>query len=231
MRLNKYIAHCGIGTRRSASELVKKKEIKVNGQVQDNPSYTVVEGDEVVYKDKVLVPIKNFEYYLLNKPKGYLTIPKGNKNTRSLFDLITSKSNELMYASDKMEEEDCGLILITNDQSLSEKLQDHKTAAKRIFHIHLDKAVSSSLLKKISNTNGQKVIVNLSHIRGQKENEIGVEILKGNVGMLKDIFKAHHLNVQKIDCTYLHGLTKKDLPRGFSRALTKDEIILFKHLM
>ena len=49
MRLNKYIAHCGIGTRRSASELIKKKEIKVNGHVQDNPAYTVVEGDTVMH--------------------------------------------------------------------------------------------------------------------------------------------------------------------------------------
>ena len=70
MRLNKYIAHAGVCSRRKAADLVKNGDIKINGTVELNPSYMVAEKDEVVYKSRTLSPERNKVYLLLNKPVG-----------------------------------------------------------------------------------------------------------------------------------------------------------------
>ena len=70
MRLNKYVAHCGICSRRQAADLVKEGAVAVNGKVVLEPFYQIQEGDVVRYKEKVIRPEERKVYLLLNKPKG-----------------------------------------------------------------------------------------------------------------------------------------------------------------
>jgi len=73
MRLNKYVAHCGICSRRQAADHVKNGQVTVNGQVERAPGYQVQEGDEIRYKGELIRPEERKVYLLLNKPRGYIT--------------------------------------------------------------------------------------------------------------------------------------------------------------
>ena len=93
-RLNKYVAHCGITSRRKAAELVKSGQISVNGEKEVNPSYLVKEDDEVSYNGKKLKLETNKVYILMNKPKDVITSLSDEKGRKTVIDIVKSKVKE-----------------------------------------------------------------------------------------------------------------------------------------
>jgi len=120
MRLNKYLAHCGVASRRKCDQLIEDGKISINGKVVTNYSYKVSINDMVVFGNRA-VSLEDEEYslYLLNKPKGYIcSNAKDNKNR--VIDLI--KSNNRLYTVGRLDVNTTGAILITNDGDLANKL-------------------------------------------------------------------------------------------------------------
>jgi len=94
MRLNKYVAHCGLGSRRKTAEWVKAGKVKVNGKVEINPAYVVQDNDEVVYGGKVITPQKNRVYILMNKPRNTITTLSDEKGRTTVMDILKGKIKE-----------------------------------------------------------------------------------------------------------------------------------------
>ena len=120
MRLNKYLAHCGVASRRKCDKLIEDGKIVINGKIVTNYSYKVLSTDVVVLENRV-VSLEDEEYslYLLNKPKGYIcSNAKDNKNR--VIDLI--KSTNRLYTVGRLDVNTTGAILITNDGDLANKL-------------------------------------------------------------------------------------------------------------
>ena len=233
MRLNKYIAHSGVCSRRAAAELVKGGDIKVNGKVELNPSYMVQEGDEVVYKKKILKLEKNLVYLLLNKPVGYVTTLDDEKGRRTVIDLVKKKVKERVYPVGRLDLNTSGLLLLTNDGDLAHKLSHPSHEMIKIYHVVLNDEISEAELEKIRKglvlEDGLAKVDKVDHIRDAPKNEVGIQLHMGKNRIVRRIFEHLGYHVNKLDRTYYAGLTKKDLPRGFSRFLTKQEIIGLKH--
>ena len=87
-RLNKYIAHCGVTSRRKAAAIVKAGRIKVNGKIETNPSYFVLPGDIVIYKGNKLNPESEKVYILMNKPKDVITSLSDEKGRKTVIDIV-----------------------------------------------------------------------------------------------------------------------------------------------
>ena len=235
MKLNKYIAHAGVCSRRKAGELVKAGRVKVNGSVEKNPAYEVQKGDKVEYKGEQLRINKKKLYILMNKPKNVVTTTSDEKGRRTVLDIIQPKYSERIYPVGRLDRNTVGLLLLTNDGDLAKKLSHPSHKVKKRYHVVLDKVVSEEHIKKIKKgivlEDGKVEVDDIDWIIGSDNDEIGIEIHIGKNRIVRRIFEHLGYEVKKLDRVYYGGLTKKDLPRGWFRELKPKEVIMLKHFI
>lgn len=232
MRLNKYVAHCGICARRKAAELVKEGQIWINGVQEFNPSYFVVEKDEVTYKNKVLKPEEKFVYILMNKPKGVITTSQDEKDRKTVLDIIGQTSARI-FPVGRLDRDTTGLLLLTNDGDLTKKLSHPSYKVKKVYDVKLNETVSKDDLAKIAAgiilDDGKAEVDGVSYIDGENRNQVQITLHIGKNRVIRRIFESLGYDVIKLDRVYYAGLTKKDLPRGKYRFLNEREVIMLKH--
>ncbi|MBK9688955.1 MAG: pseudouridine synthase [Saprospiraceae bacterium] len=233
IRLNKFIAQSGICSRRKAAEMVKAGEIMVNGEVNTNPAYETQEHDIITYKGEVVKKEEKLIYVLLNKPKNFITTAEDEKGRKTVLDLVKDRYTERLFPVGRLDRNTTGLILLTNDGALAKKLSHPSHQIKKIYHVELDKNLKTSDLDKIKEgiqlEDGPAEVDAVDYIESGKKNEVGIEIHSGKNRIVRRIFESLGYEVVKLDRTYFAGLTKKDLPRGFSRELIEKEIIMLRH--
>ena len=227
MRLNKYVAHCGICSRREAAELVKKGLILVNKQVELNPSYIVQSKDKIFYQGNLITPEEKKVYILINKPKNTVTTSKDEKNRKTVLDMVSNSVKERVYPVGRLDRNTTGLLLLTNDGELSQKLAHPSFQVKKIYHVVLHKNLSVPDFQKISEglilEDGKAKVDGISYVDGKK-NEIGIEIHSGKYRVVRRMFEALGHVVKRLDRVSFAGLTKKNLSRGKWRYLNEREV-------
>ena len=233
MRLNKYIAHSGICSRRKAAELVKAGKIYVNGKVELNPAIEVSHKDNVTYQGKRLRPESRKVYLLLNKPKGVITTASDEKNRTTVLDLIGKEISERIYPVGRLDRNTSGLLVLTNDGELAEKLSHPKYNVQKVYQVRLNQNLSPDHLDKIRNglqlEDGFIKPDGVNFVSGKDHSNVGIELHSGKNRIVRRIFEHLGYEVLALDRLYYAGLSKKDLPRGRYRELTKKEIIMLKH--
>ncbi len=233
MRLNKYVAHCGICSRRQAAEYVKQGLVSVNEEVEKNPAYQVQEADIIKYKGSIIEPETRKVYILLNKPKDVVTTAKDERGRRTVLDIIGTEVEERIYPVGRLDKATTGLLVLTNDGDLAKKLSHPRYNVKKFYHVVLDKPVSLVDLEKIRKgielEDGIATVDGADYVKGQEKNEVGMELHLGRNRIIRRIFEHLGYRVKRLDRTYFAGLTKKDLPRGRFRNLTEREIVMLKH--
>jgi 16S rRNA U516 pseudouridylate synthase RsuA-like enzyme len=121
IRLNRFLATTGIASRRKSDQLIKDGLIKVNGKVCTAMGKTIDEKKDIVeYKGRILKIKKENVYVVLNKPRGYITTVKDEKNRRTVMDLL--KIKQRVYPVGRLDYDSEGLILMTDDGDLAYKL-------------------------------------------------------------------------------------------------------------
>lgn len=234
-RLNKFIAHSGICSRRKAAELVKSGFIKVNGVVETNPATEVTEEDKIEYMGKVLNIVQKKIYLLLNKPKNVITTMNDERGRKTVWDIVESKVDTKIYPVGRLDRNTTGLLLLTNDGELSQHLSHPKTKVKKIYQVTLNKDLEEEDLMKIQKgfplEDGFTKVDVISYIQGEPKNRVGVQLHSGKNRIIRRMFEHLDYEVAMLDRVYFAGLTKKDLPRGWSRFLDKKEIIMLKHFI
>jgi 23S rRNA pseudouridine2605 synthase len=231
MPLNKYIAHCGVCSRRDAVELVKEGKVKVNGQLITDPGHKIMPDDVVMLGDKKLTVQKGLVYILLNKPKDYITTNDDPQGRRTVMDLLVGADAERLFPVGRLDRNTTGLLLITNDGDLTQKLAHPSYKVKKIYQATLDKPLTKADSEKIINgvtlEDGVAHVDTLAYL--ESKNELGLEIHSGRNRIVRRIFEHLGYEVVKLDRVMYGGLTKKNLPRGKWRYLNEREIVLLKH--
>lgn len=234
MRLNKFIAHCGVCSRRQAADLVKQGAVQVNGETITEPFVMVTTADKVTVQGKPVELEERKVYLLLNKPKNTITTLNDEKDRKTVMDLITDVP-ERIYPVGRLDRATTGLLLLTNDGDLAKKLAHPSHEVKKFYQATLDKDISPADLEKIAAglilEDGPVKVNGIDYVRGSKKNEVGLEIHVGRNRIVRRIFEHLGYEVVRLDRTYYAGLTKKDLPRGWYRHLTEKEIIMLKHFI
>ena len=182
-------------------------------------------------RGKPVEPKKHYKYILLNKPKNVGdNIDEKNTGT-TITNLIKINSNVALRQVFVLSNESCGLTILTDDDDVIQKFANGDQKYKSVFEILAENNVSrdgiSEILKLIKAKD--HFIKGISHISGKDENVLGVEMIGGSEAQLIAFLTDQGLKVNKCDRTFIKGLTKKDLKRGWSRPLTEKEIIFLKY--
>lgn len=234
MPLNKYIAHSGLCSRRKAVDFVKEGKVTVNGVVVTEPATKIMPNDEVAISNKKINIQKNLVYILLNKPKGYITTTDDPEGRKTVMELIQdATTDERVYPVGRLDRNTSGLLLLTNDGELAQKLAHPKFNIRKIYHVGLDKPVTKAdfdqIVAGVTLEDGVAVVDALGYVETNDRKEVGIEIHSGKNRIVRRIFEHLGYEVEKLDRVTYAGLTKKNVNRGKWRFLSEKEVILLKH--
>lgn len=233
IRLNKFIAHAGICSRREADMHIKIGSVKVNNKVMTEMGYKVKPTDEVQFDGQRLKAEKP-TYVLLNKPKGFLATTRDEKGRKTVMDLVAKATKARIVPVGRLDRPTTGLLLFTNDGDLAKKLTQPSTGVKKLYHVVLDKNVSGQHLQSIKEgitlDDGNIKADEVSYVQGASKREVGIALHSGRNRIVRRIFEYLGYEVITLDRVLFAGLTKKDLPRGHWRHLSQTEVQQLKML-
>jgi 23S rRNA pseudouridine2605 synthase len=233
IRLNRYISNAGVASRRDADQLIAAGEITVNGKVIIEMGYQVKPDDVVKYGKKTLNREK-MVYLLLNKPKDFITTTEDPDDRRTVMDLVKNACPERIYPVGRLDRNTTGLLLLTNDGELAEKLSHPSHEIKKIYQAELDRPITEDDFEAIANgielEDGFVKPDELALVTPDAE-VVGIKIHSGKNRIVRRIFESLGYEVMKLDRTTYAGLDKKDLPRGKWRFLTEKEVVRLKYMI
>lgn len=234
MPLNKYLSHCGICSRRDAVALIREGSVKVNGQVVEEPGFKVKPEDEVRYRNKKVTVTRNLQYILLNKPKDYITTADDPQGRKTVLELIRQATTERVYPIGRLDRNTTGVLLLTNDGALTQKLSHPRFEIRKVYEVRLDKPLDKSDFEKVLNglvlEDGPIQVDSLAYADAKDRSIIGIELHSGRNRIVRRIFEHLGYDVRGLDRVMFAGLTKKNVERGKWRFLSEKEVRLLKYL-
>lgn len=232
MPLNKYVAHSGICGRREAALLVKDGKVQVNGAVVTEPGHKVSAKDEVKVNGKKISIVVDLVYILLNKPKDYLTTSADPEGRKTVLELIKNASKDRVFPIGRLDRNTTGVLLLTNDGELAQKLSHPSNEVRKVYEVKLDKPVAKKdmeeIAKGITLDDGFIKADAVAYADAKDKAVIGIEIHSGRNRIVRRIFEHLGYDVRNLDRVVFAGLTKKNVDRGKWRYLSEKEVRALK---
>ena len=233
IRLNKFIANAGICSRRKADEHIKNGLVTVNGQIVYEMGFRIQASDDVRFDGKKVKAVQKLIYILLNKPRNVITTLNDEKGRRTVADIVQESIKERIYPVGRLDRNTTGLLIMTNDGLLAQKLSHPSYEVIKVYKATLDRKISPQHIEQIRQTltlDDGPAPVDAVEIVDNNPRIIGIQIHIGRNRIVRRIFESLGYEVKKLDRVRFASLTKKNLPMGHFRHLRKDEIILLKHI-
>lgn len=231
VRLNRYIANSGVCSRREADKIIADGKIKVNGVVVTKMGTKIKKTDSVSYNDNSLI-IEKKVYILLNKPRGYVTTMDDPHAEHTVMELIEGACTERVYPVGRLDMATTGLLLFTNDGELAKKLTHPSFEKKKVYQVTLTEELKEedrlAIKKGFELEDGWIAADNIDYSDPNDRKTVGVEIHSGRNRIVRRMFIHMGYKVAQLDRVFFAGLTKRKLPRGKWRFLTKMEINYLK---
>lgn len=234
MALNKFIAWSGVCGRREAAGLIRAGKVTVNNQVVTEPPFRVSQSDSIKVNGRKISIQKNLVYILLNKPKDYITTTEDPEGRKTVMDLVKQATTERVFPVGRLDRNTTGVLLLTNDGELAQRLTHPKYEVKKIYEVRLDKQVTKQQLDKIAGgitlEDGFIQPDAVAYADTKDKSVVGIEIHSGRNRIVRRIFEHLGFKVKNLDRVMYGIFTKKNVDRGKWRLLTEKEIRLLKHL-
>lgn len=228
VRLQKYLADCGICSRRKAEEYIKNGFVKVNGDVITEQGVKIDEKkDSVLFKNKPIKMSTKKVYILFNKPKGCVTTSKDQFNRKTVLDYVDIK--ERVVPVGRLDYDTTGLLLLTNDGDLTFKLTHPKHNMKKKYIAKVYGSPTNDKLDKLRDgitiDDYKTSPANIKIIsRDKRTSTIQVSIREGRNRQVRKMFETIGYRVFQLERIAIENLTIGDLEIGKYRYLTSDEI-------
>lgn len=235
-RLQKVIANLGYTSRRKAEELIQAGKVKVNGQIIKELGTKVKSSDTIEVENTILDNCKNYEYYLLNKPREVISSVSDEHGRKTVVDLI--QTSERIYPIGRLDYDTTGIILLTNDGNLANKLMHPSSNIEKKYLAKVSGLVSGYDIKRLREgviVEGKKTArakVNLKKYDKKTNNSlVELTIHEGRNHQVKKMFEAINHDVLKLKREKYANLDLKGLKPGEYRKLTNKEIAILYSLI
>lgn len=229
MRINKFIASCGVASRRKAEEYIKEGIVSVNGKVVKDLSTNINSEKDIVCLNGQKINLGNsYVYYLLNKPKGYVTTMNDEKNRKSIQDLV-SQLDKRVFPVGRLDYESEGLIFLTNDGDLTYKLTHPKFNIQKKYIVKVEGEMKESELAVlragvvIDGVRYGKCKVELLNFENNIS-RIQIILTEGKNREIRKMFEAINREVIFLKRIEMAGIKLGGLKRGEIRKLTEYEV-------
>ncbi len=223
MRLDKYLANSGVGTRSEVKRFIKDKRVKVNGEVVRSDSFNVNESKDIVLFDDLEVKYKEFYYILLNKPQGYVSAVIDNIYP-PVTDLLPEYAFAKLFPVGRLDVDTTGALLLTNDGDLAHKLISPKYHVDKVYEVEVNRKISRNLVeffKKGIDLDGELTLP--ADLKIIDETHALLTLHQGKFHQVKRMFKKFDYDVVKLNRKAFAFLTVDDLKLGEYRELTIEE--------
>jgi len=222
VRLAKYLAHAGVASRRASEELIRAGRVAVNGEVVTDPATDTTEADEVEVGGE---PVAKEErvVYMLNKPKGVVSTASDTHNRPTVVSLITSSKR--LYPVGRLDADTTGLILLTNDGELANRLTHPRYEVPKTYRARIEGDVGEGGLKRLRE--GVDLDDGRTHPAGARrvgKGEVELTIHEGRKRQVRRMLDAIGHPVLELRREALGPLRLQGLPEGDHRRLTPAEV-------
>lgn len=233
MRINKYLAESGVASRRASDTMIEERRVLINGKTATLGS-EVEDGDTVTVDGSIVRPIKKYSYYMLNKPKGYVTTVKDDKGRKTVMDLLPKKGDRL-YPVGRLDYDTEGLLIITNDGELAQRLTHPVNEVPKTYVAKIEGVLTENMLARLrGGVEVDGVRTKKSAVRivdeTKTETKVSVTITEGRNRQVRKMFEAVGKEVIFLKRVKIGDLALRGLNRGEYRPLTKEEIYYLKNV-
>lgn len=234
MRINKYLADCGVASRRKCDELIAQGKVKVNGKVVRELGLDIKPTDVVLFENRVVRPSVKRVYYKLHKPKGYVTTASDEKGRKTVVELMR-KVQERIYPIGRLDYDTEGLLILTNDGDITNILTHPKNNVKKTYIASVEGEITPADIKQISkgvDIGGYVTQPCSAQIldKDDKFTRVEIVIAEGKNHQVKKMFEAVGKTVAFLKRTSIGEIKLGGLSRGEYKALTTKEISYLKSL-
>lgn len=224
MRINKYFSNLGICSRRETNRLIEEKRVIVNG-VLCEPGQWVEEEDEILL-DGVRVKAKEKIYIALNKPTG-VTCTAADNVKNNIIDYMNYK--QYIFPVGRLDKESQGLIIMTNDGILSNKILEADNLHEKEYIVTVDKPFNDDFINKMSNgVNIGDTVTRKCSVKRINENTFNIVLTQGLNKQIRRMTKVFGYNVIKLERIRIMNIKIDDIPYGEWRNITKGELDTLK---
>ena len=228
-RLQKVIANLGYTSRRNAEVLIQEGKVKVNGQTVTELGTKVKSSDTIEVENTILDNNKNYEYYILHKPREVISSAKDEAGRKTVIDLI--QTSQRIYPVGRLDYDTTGLIILTNDGVLTNKLTHPSSNVEKTYVAKVEGKVTGYAIKKLRDgiiIDGKKTAKAKVKLKStdKKNNKSLVELTihEGRNHQVRKMFEALGYDVLKLKREKYANLDLRGLKPGEYRKLTNKEI-------
>lgn len=226
MRLNRFLASCGIASRRGCDKLIEEGKVTVNGKVAALGT-DVADGDEIKVNGEC-VSVQRNEYYILNKPKGYLCTVSDDKGRKTVLDLLPRDVGRI-YPVGRLDYDSEGLLILTTDGNLAQHLTHPSNEVPKTYLVKIEGTANETTLNPIRSgveIDGYVTQKCKAHIveTNKEYTKIHITVTEGKNREIRKMFEAIGKQVVLLKRIKLGELTLRGLDRGAYRKLSKEEV-------
>jgi len=230
IRLQKYLAYCGVASRRTAETFITQGLVAVNNIVVKELGTKVYPGDIVSLNGKPVFPVENFVYIVLNKPPGYVSTLHDEHNRPKAVDLLKEVTKTTrIYNIGRLDYHSSGLLLFTNDGTFAAKVMHPSSEIKKTYFVQTDKKIPFEFIDAfVHGINDNDEILKALSVHYVTTNSVEITLHEGKNREIRRALAQFGLHARILQRIALGPITIKDLPEGSWRKLTQDEISILQ---
>ena len=238
MRINKYLAECGLASRRKCEEYVINGEVKVNGEVVTDLSTQVSYSDTVTVSGKKVSPVSKHVYLILNKPKGCVTTVSDDRGRKTVIDIVEADCPDTrLFPVGRLDYDTEGLLILTTDGDLCNRLTHPSSEIEKMYVAKIEGTESENDLAKVrkgveidGRMTGKSRARLIAYDNKTNISTVEITIKEGMNREVRRIFESIGKNVAFLKRVAIGDLRLRGVDRGSYRKLTKEEVEYLKNL-
>ena len=223
MRLNRFLAAAGLGSRRSCEDIIATGAVMINGSRVEKLATVVADGDDVRVHGRIIRVAKP-SYVLFHKPRGFVVTRSDERGRRTIYDLLPPEFSTLFHVG-RLDKDSEGLLLLTNDGDFAQKLTHPSHGIEKEYEVDLDKsfdpAHSAKMIRGIFIEGGR---ARFERIRMLGPGRVRVVLRQGIKRQIRLMFYDMGYEVERLQRTRIGKISDEKMPPGSYRHLTPPEV-------